>query len=337
MSVDKQIESYTPLVTPNQLKQHYPLSSLAYRVVEGTRQEIRNIFDGSSDKKLLIVGPCSVHDLRSIQDYAEHLLSVMHTTHDKFLILLRFYIQKPRTTNGWPGYVFDPDLNGTYDINKGVIESRQCMIQLIEKGIPLATEYLGTTLFPQYFDDLISFGCIGARTTESQIHRHLVSGLSTPVGFKNSSSGNVLCAIQGCIASSNPHGFMGCDGNGKCCVVRTKGNPHTCVILRGSYENGENYTTIKETREMCVTNGIKPIIIVDCNHGNSNKDYKKQKEIVETVGINNVNGFMIESHIYSGSDSRGVYGISITDPCLGWEETKSLIETQYKNTTFNGQ
>ena len=234
---------------------------------------------------------------------------------------MRFYIQKPRTILGWTGFLEDPDLDGSYNINKGIEKTRETLVKINSYGLYCATEFLGTTISPQYFDDLITFGCIGARTVESQIHRQLASGLSCPIGFKNSTSGNIKVA-QNAIKSANaPHGFLGINKSGELSFIHTNGNPNCCLILRGG-GNGPNYDKIRT---------IKEPIIVDCSHGNSNKCAAKQKDVVEAILYNrpeNLKGLMLESNLESGrQDITPIlkYGVSITDECIGWKDTEIFI------------
>jgi 3-deoxy-7-phosphoheptulonate synthase len=253
---------------------------------------------------------------------------------------MRTYLSKPRTCLGWKGFLYDPDLNETYNLNKGLLESRKLLYEITSLGVPCAMEYLDT-ISPQYFDDLLVWGAIGARTTQSQIHRELCSGISTPVGFKNSLNGDIDMAINSIKCSSRSHVFLGCDNEGQTCSVRSKGNPWGHVILRGS-DQGPNYDleTIQDTKKKLEKNGIDLGIIVDCSHGNSGKDYRKQKLGVEAIidyyhqGYKEVKGIMLESNLKQGNQKLGPdlkYGLSITDSCIGLDETRNLLEKLYSS------
>ena len=339
--VNRRVVEIEPLPTPAQVLADMPLSETAQRVVVESRDAIRNVLHGRDDRLLVIVGPCSVHDPRAALDYARRLSALNDELGDELLIVMRVYFEKPRTTVGWKGLINDPDIDGSHNIRKGLLLARRVLLGVLDEGVPAATEFLEPTS-PQYIADAVSWGAIGARNTESQIHRQLASGLSMPIGFKNATDGSVKAAINGCYAASQQHGFFGVDHMGRACVVETLGNPDCHVVLRGSshgpnYDAGAIATAMAEARaEMPEGSAAVCGLVVDCSHGNSGKDEVRQTEVVRELaariaaGEPGIAGLMMESFIEGGNQPAGpldtlVYGRSITDRCISWPDTEALL------------
>lgn len=287
---------------------------------------------------LIVVGPCSIHDEAAAMEYARRLTAVAQRVSDRILVVMRVYFEKPRTTIGWKGLINDPHLDGSFDVSAGIHKAREILLRINEMGMPCATEMLDP-ITPQYTADLVTWASLGARTTESQTHRQMASGLSMPVGFKNGTDGNLQVAIDAMEAARHPHAFLGIDADGQTCIVNTTGNPDGQLILRGG-RSGPNYGPehIAEARAMLVKRNLEPHILVDCSHANSNKDYRNQPAVMRNVvqqridGNHDILGLMIESNLNEGSQPLGAdpkalkYGVSITDSCIGWEQTESLLE-----------
>lgn len=339
--VNRRVVEIEPLPTPAQVLADMPLSEAAQRVVVESRDAIRGVLHGRDDRLLVIVGPCSVHDPRAALDYARRLSALNDELGDELLIVMRVYFEKPRTTVGWKGLINDPDIDGSHNIRKGLLLARRVLLGVLDEGVPAATEFLEPTS-PQYIADAVSWGAIGARNTESQIHRQLASGLSMPIGFKNATDGSVKAAINGCYAASQQHGFFGVDHMGRACVVETLGNPDCHVVLRGSshgpnYDAGSIATAMAEARaEMPEGSAAVCGLVVDCSHGNSGKDERRQADVVRELaariaaGEPGIAGLMMESFIEGGSQPAGpldtlVYGRSITDRCISWPDTEALL------------
>ena len=339
--VNRRVVEIEPLPTPAQVLADMPLSETAQRVVVESRDAIRNVLHGRDDRLLVIVGPCSVHDPRAALDYARRLSALNDELGDELLIVMRVYFEKPRTTVGWKGLINDPDIDGSHNIRKGLLLARRVLLGVLDEGVPAATEFLEPTS-PQYIADAVSWGAIGARNTESQIHRQLASGLSMPIGFKNATDGSVKAAINGCYAASQQHGFFGVDHLGRACVVETLGNPDCHVVLRGSshgpnYDAGSIAAAMAEARaEMPEGSAAVCGLVVDCSHGNSGKDERRQAEVVRELaariaaGEPGIAGLMMESFIEGGNQPAGrldtlVYGRSITDRCISWADTEVLL------------
>ena len=339
--VNRRVVEIEPLPTPAQVLADMPLSELAQRVVVESRDAIRDVLHGRDGRLLVIVGPCSVHDPRAALDYARRLSALNDELGDELLIVMRVYFEKPRTTVGWKGLINDPDIDGSHNIRKGLLLARRVLLGVLDEGVPAATEFLEPTS-PQYIADVVSWGAIGARNTESQIHRQLASGLSMPIGFKNATDGSVKAAINGCYAASQQHGFFGVDHLGRACVVETLGNPDCHVVLRGSshgpnYDAGSIAAAMAEARaEMPEGSAAVCGLVVDCSHGNSGKDERRQAEVVRELaariaaGEPGIAGLMMESFIEGGSQPAGpldtlVYGRSITDRCISWPDTEVLL------------
>lgn len=339
--VNRRVVEIEPLPTPAQVLADMPLSEAAQRVVVESRDAIRGVLHGRDDRLLVIVGPCSVHDPRAALDYARRLSALNDELRDELLIVMRVYFEKPRTTVGWKGLINDPDIDGSHNIRKGLLLARRVLLGVLDEGVPAATEFLEPTS-PQYIADAVSWGAIGARNTESQIHRQLASGLSMPIGFKNATDGSVKAAINGCYAASQQHGFFGVDHLGRACVVETLGNPDCHVVLRGSshgpnYDAGSIATAMAEARaEMPEGSAAVCGLVVDCSHGNSGKDERRQAGVVRELaariaaGEPGIAGLMMESFIEGGNQPAGpldtlVYGRSITDRCISWPDTEALL------------
>lgn len=324
------------LATPVQLKQHLPLSSALSAQVEQHRQAVKAILDGHDPRLLVIVGPCSLHDPRSALEYAERLAELSRRVDDQLLLVMRAYVEKPRTTVGWKGLAYDPHLDGSDDMHAGLQISRELMLGMLARGLPVATELL-QPMAAGYFDDLLSWAAIGARTTESQIHREMVSGLGLPVGFKNGTDGGVGIACDAIRSASHPHRHFGLDAQGHPAIVETLGNPDTHLVLRGGHK-GPNYDamSLAQARQGLNKAGIAPRLIVDCSHANSGKDPLRQPAVFDDVlqqrlgGDRSIVGVMLESHLFEGCQALGKgaleYGVSITDGCLGWGATERLLE-----------
>ncbi|MHC4881094.1 MAG: 3-deoxy-7-phosphoheptulonate synthase [Planctomycetota bacterium] len=330
------IIQFKPLTTPEQLKAELPETDAAAHVVAESRRQIERILRREDKRRMLIVGPCSLHDEEATLDYARRLLKAQKGCSEQVLIVMRAYFEKPRTTLGWKGMLYDPHLDGTYDLDLGIRTSRKLLCKIAETGVPCATEFLDP-IVPQYLADLIAWAAIGARTAESQIHRQMASGLSMPVGFKNGTDGNLAVAMDAIKAASNPHSFLGIDRKGQVIVAETRGNKYGHLVMRGG-TSGPNYTSeyvaFAEVllNKLHVPNGI----VVDCSHANSHKNYQRQREslmdIADQIQAGNtcIAGLMLESFLGEGKQSIGAagglkYGVSLTDSCIGWDETEELI------------
>ena len=328
---DVRIRSISELLPPIAHLYELPISEAAADLVENTRHQIADLVHGRDKRLLTIIGPCSIHDPKAAFEYAQRLLPLRKKYEKELLIVMRVYFEKPRTTVGWKGLINDPHLNGTFDINFGLRQARHLLLDLNNLGVPASTEFLDM-ITPQYYADLISWGAIGARTTESQVHRELASGLSCPVGFKNGTDGNLKIAIDAIGAASHPHHFLSVTKAGHSAIVHTAGNPDCHAILRGGKE--PNYSTehVKAAAEQLAKAGVTPRLMVDFSHANSRKDYTRQVEVARDVaaqlqnGEQNIMGIMVESHLVEGrQDKPETYGQSITDACIGWNTTEELL------------
>ena len=332
------INSIKKLRTPYEIKNEYNIDYEDTLFINNCRSTINNILCGKSKKKIVIVGPCSIHNYTECINYAKELKTKMNDFSNLYIVI-RLYFEKPRTINGWKGFLYDPELNSSNKIDNGLIETRKLLIKITQMRIPIATEFLDT-IIPQYIDDLISWGCIGARTVESQLHRQLASGLSMGIGFKNRTDGNKIIAVNGMLSSKEPHSFLGIDMNGCASIINTNGNKNTCIVLRGDCVNGRNFDTsdIKETISLLEKNNLNKGIIIDTSHDNTlvdgKKNFKKQIENCEYISnewkINkNIIGLMIESNINEGKQNIEnlplKYGISITDGCINLNDTFNIL------------
>jgi 3-deoxy-7-phosphoheptulonate synthase len=333
------IESTELLVTPAQIKADIPLSEKAQATVEQGRSAIRNILDRKDHRLVVVIGPCSVHDVDAAKDYAERLKTLSDELSDTLLIVMRVYFEKPRTTVGWKGLINDPYLNDSFKIQDGLHIGRQLLLDVNEMGLPCSTEALDP-ISPQYVQDLIAWSAIGARTTESQTHREMASGLSSIIGFKNGTDGSMGVAINALQSTSSPHRFLGINGEGQVAIVSTKGNPYGHVVLRGG--NGKpNYDSVNVALcdQAMEKAGLVPSVMVDCSHANSNKDANLQPLVAQNVtnqivdGNQSIMGVMIESNINFGGQNIPdnlddlEYGVSVTDACISWETTEETLRT----------
>ncbi len=323
-----------PLPTPAVLRQRLPLNAQQAEQVQTQRQAIRDILHGDDPRLLVVIGPCSIHDADAVLDYAQRLAELAPQVQDQMLLVMRAYIEKPRTTVGWKGLVYDPQLDGSADMAAGLELSRRLMLQMIDLGLPLANELL-QPLVAGYVDDLLGWAAIGARTSESQIHRELVSGLDMAVGFKNGTDGSMGIAIDAMRSAAHPHQHFGMDDLGRPALVETAGNPDTHLVLRGGNQ-GPNFdpVSVGAAKAALEQAGIQPSIMVDCSHANSGKDPLRQPAVLQSVieqrlaGDRSLRAVMLESHLFDGSQPLSAeleYGVSITDGCLGWAGTEQLL------------
>ena len=333
---DLNVLAESPLITPRDLKQALPMSPAANTTVIAGREAVKQILRKENFRLVVIVGPCSIHDEKAVFEYAERLVALREKVGDQLFLVMRTYFEKPRTTTGWKGLINDPHLDGTYDMHEGLRRARSILLKLAEMGLPTATEVLDP-IVPQYIADLKTWAAIGARTTESQTHRELASGLSMPIGFKNNTDGNLRIAINALVSSRQPHHFLGIDQDGRTCVIATRGNPYGHMILRGGGDR-PNYdpVSIAMAEEQLQRAGLAPLLMVDCSHDNSGRRCRLQAHVLKSVvqqrldGNTSIIGVMIESNLKEGSQrlapgAQLEYGVSITDACLGWESTENLL------------
>ncbi|MBZ0334968.1 3-deoxy-7-phosphoheptulonate synthase [Marinobacter sp. AL4B] len=324
------------LPTANELRHQFPAGEPLTRAIAGYREQIRNVLNGDDPRTLIVIGPCSIHDEQAALDYGTKLKALADEVSDRFLIVMRAYLEKPRTTVGWKGLLYDPARTGEGDLNQGLVRSRKLLLALSELGLPLATEALSPFMM-DYLGDLVSWTAIGARTTESQIHRELVSGLPMPTGFKNGTDGGVAVAINAMKSAAHSHHHMGISQSGAPAMITTAGNPDTHLVLRGG-RGVTNYdeTSIARAVKELQSAGVSASVMVDCSHDNACKQAERQVEIAHEVmaqkrnGGTHIKGLMLESFLAFGRQDDGedlVYGCSITDPCLGWEQTEALIRS----------
>lgn len=335
--IDVNIESSQTLLTPVQLQERLPLTETAARTAIAGRRQIQAILDGKDPRKFIIVGPCSIHDTDAALQYARQLKDLAERVKDKLLIVMRVYFEKPRTTVGWKGLINDPDLDGSFNMQKGLLTARSLLLQIAELGLPAATEALDP-ISPQYLAELISWSAIGARTTESQTHREMASGLSMPVGFKNNTDGNFQVALNAMQSCRMPHHFLGLDRQGQISTFKTKGNHYGHLILRGS-DRQPNFdaATVTRAEQKLEELGLPQKIVIDCSHGNSRKNHRLQAAVVDNIlqqiadGNRSIVGMMLESNLFEGNQKippdlqQLSYGVSVTDKCIGWEETEQII------------
>ena len=321
------------LITPIELIERYPISNDVAKLIYGTRNEISNILHGKDDRLLIVCGPCSIHDEKSALEYAKKLKSENFKHQENLLIVMRVYFEKPRTTVGWKGLINDPDLNNSFDANKGLELARSILKKISEIGLPVGTEFLDP-ISPQYVADLISWGAIGARTAESQIHRELASGLSCPIGIKNGTTGALKPAIDGIQAANHPHVFFSTTKEGKVQIYKTSGNSDTHIILRGGVNPNFDENAVKNVITALTEAEVNESIMIDNSHGNSQKQPKKQIDVTTNVcgqiasGNRFIRGIMLESHLNEGNQKISEnlnYGQSITDACMGWEDSVSCL------------
>ncbi|WP_285165143.1 MULTISPECIES: 3-deoxy-7-phosphoheptulonate synthase [Shewanella] len=330
------ISSEKVLVTPAELKKELPLSDHAYQYILDARQTVADIVHKRDNRVLIVTGPCSIHDIDAAKEYALKLKKLHDELSGEFYILMRVYFEKPRTTVGWKGLINDPDMNESFDVEKGLRMARELMIWLAELELPVATEALDP-ISPQYMSELVTWSAIGARTTESQTHREMASGLSMPVGFKNGTDGKLDVAINALKSAASSHRFMGINQQGQVSLLQTAGNPDGHVILRGGKTPNYDAQSVATCEEQLHNAKLNARLIIDCSHGNSSKDYTRQTIVCEDVfqQINNGNrsviGVMLESHLNEGNQSSDkplpelAYGVSVTDSCINWATTESLL------------
>ncbi len=335
---DLHVVDTRPLLSPESLHHDLPLDAESADLVIQTRKRIRSILSNNDQRVLVIVGPCSVHDIKAAKEYANKLKPLRHRYAEKLEIVMRVYFEKPRTTVGWKGLINDPHLDGSYDINTGLRQARSLLLELARSGIPSATELLDPVV-PQYIADLISWTAIGARTTESQTHREMASGLSMPIGYKNGTDGTIDIAINAMQAASRPHHFLGINQEGFASIVSTTGNPDGHLVLRGGNQGTNyDYKSVLNVSEQLSKVGLPTKVMVDCSHGNSKKDYRRQADVLREIArqlkedSSNVMGVMLESHLVEGNQkitkdlTSLVYGQSITDACIDMDTTESLLD-----------
>lgn len=338
---DVHIESTEPLITPIELVNRLPITPRVEHVVLSGRKQVQDILNGDDSRPMIIVGPCSIHDEEVALDYAQRLLNLSNKLRDRLLLVMRVYFEKPRTTVGWKGLIYDPHLNDTFDVETGLHRARALLLKIGEMGVSAGTEFLDP-IVPQYLAGLVTWATIGARTTESQIHRQMASGLSMPVGLKNGTDGNAQIAVDAMGSVRSPHGFLGLDHEGRAATIRTTGNPDGHLVLRGG-NSGPNFgaAAIAAAKKQLEAAGVRLQILVDCSHGNSSKDHTKQagafKDVIKqrVAGNTDLIGCMLESNINPENQKLGddpsqlKYGVSITDACIGWEETEELLTWAY--------
>ncbi|MBF0205071.1 MAG: 3-deoxy-7-phosphoheptulonate synthase [Desulfamplus sp.] len=333
---DVNVESFVPLVAPEEFKKQFPTPAESEDTVIVGRDEIKHILSGKDKRLMVITGPCSVHDETAAIEYAEKLCKLREEVKDHFVIIMRVYFEKPRTTIGWKGLINDPYMDDSRDVMEGLRRARQLLIRITSMGLPTATEMLDP-IIPQFIDGLVCWAAIGARTTESQTHREMSSGLSMPVGFKNSTDGALDTAINSMIAAKSPQSFLGIDPHGKVCIVKTRGNPYAHIVLRGGKRPNYDSVSIREAVETLKKKDLSQAIIVDCSHANSGKKFQGQAVVWDDVinqylnGNNAIKGLMLESNLCEGSQSLScgqenlAYGVSVTDECISWETTEKII------------
>jgi 3-deoxy-7-phosphoheptulonate synthase len=334
---DTRIIGYEPLLAPAALLDELPLTDEAAAAVERTRTEVRAVLDGSDDRLLVIAGPCSVHDPQAAIDYARHLHGARAKHRADLLVVMRVYFEKPRTVTGWKGLINDPGMDGRHDVHRGLRTARRLLLDIVALGLPVGCEWLDP-ITPQYIADTVAWGAIGARTTESQVHRQLASGLSMPVGFKNGTDGDVQVAVDACRASATGHTFFGVTPVGAAAVVTTAGNPATHVILRGG-RSGPNYEAshVSKALDLIAAAGLPRRLMVDASHGNSGKDHRRQPAVAAaiaeqvTAGETGLTGVMLESFLHEGKQEPGppatlTYGQSVTDACMDFETTAGVLD-----------
>ncbi|NDY91007.1 3-deoxy-7-phosphoheptulonate synthase [Ideonella livida] len=337
---DLRIQEVTPLPPPEHLIRFFPIAGgPVERLVKETRQTVRHILHGKDDRLLVIVGPCSIHDPAAAIDYARRLRPLREKYQDSLEVVMRVYFEKPRTTVGWKGLINDPYLDESYRIDEGLRIARQLLLEINRQGVPAASEFLDT-ISPQYIGDLISWGAIGARTTESQVHRELASGLSAPIGFKNGTDGNLRIAVDAIQAAARPHHFLSVHKNGQVAIVQTKGNKDCHVILRGGKTPNYDAVSVTAACQELAAAKLPASLMVDCSHANSSKQHQRQIDVARDIaaqlqqGSRQVFGVMIESHLVAGAQkfspgkddpAKLCYGQSITDACIGWDDTEQVL------------
>ena len=333
---DTRIASVRPLMTPALLEERLPATPEHLALVEASRQAISAVLQGRDDRLVVVVGPCSIHDHAQAMDYARRLKVEAQRHAQDLIVVMRVYFEKPRTTVGWKGYINDPHLDGSFAMNEGLEMARRLLLEVIGEGLPVATEFLDL-LSPQFISDLVTWGAIGARTTESQSHRQLASGLSCPVGFKNGTDGGLKVAADAVVASMAPHAFMGMTKMGQAAIFETRGNRDVHIILRGGKAPNYSAADVDAACKVLEASGLAPQVMVDVSHANSSKQHAKQIEVAHDVagqiaaGDRRIMGLMVESHLHEGRQDLKPgqplqYGVSITDACIGFEQTVPVLD-----------
>lgn len=324
------------LLTPEEIRKRLPLTAAARETVLAGRHAVQNILDRKDPRLLIVVGPCSIHDLEAAHDYARRLKQLSDEISDTLFVVMRVYFEKPRTTTGWKGLINDPEMDDSFRIEEGLQKARRLLLDLGEMGLPVGTEALDP-IVPQYLSDLITWSAIGARTTESQTHREMASGLSSPVGFKNGTDGSLKVAINALLSVSRPHSFLGIDKNGRSAVIRTRGNRYAHMVLRGGSTPNYDAQSIRLCEKELAANQLQENIMVDCSHANANRNYALQpvvlRDCVQQIlnGNQSIIGFMIESNLEAGNQpipadrTQLKYGVSVTDPCIDWPTTETIL------------
>jgi len=338
---NKNIETETVITSPIELRQQISVSEQGKENILSSRNTVEDIFLGNDDRLIVIVGPCSIHDINAAKEYALKLLTLQKEVEKSIFIVMRVYFEKPRTTVGWKGLISDPDMDNSLDVEKGLRQGRELLAWLAEKNIPTGTEALNP-ITPQYLADLISWCAIGARTTESQTHREMSSGLSMPVGFKNGTDGNLTMAINAIKACSSKQSFLGINDQGQISTFKAKGNKSSHIILRGGAKPNYDEEAVKNCEKLLKENDLAERIMIDCSHDNSNQDYRNQGKVIEDIksqillGNKSIFGVMLESNLFSGKqkilDNKDdmQYGVSVTDGCIDWQETEEVIRSLSK-------
>jgi 3-deoxy-7-phosphoheptulonate synthase len=332
---DLHIARTEQLVTPSELAGDLPATEYQLQSVYRGRSQIEAVLRQDDPRLMVVVGPCSIHDERAALEYAERLAKLAEEVREQVLVVMRVYFEKPRTTLGWKGFIYDPRLDDSFDINEGLRRARKLLLEVTSMGLPAGTEFLDP-IVPQYLAELVSWSAIGARTTESQTHRQMASGLSMPVGFKNRTDGNSQVAVDAMVAARAPHAFLGIDHDGRTCVMHTTGNPYGHLVLRGgSGKTNFDAESIAIAQEELRASGSRPLVMVDCSHANSEKDHTRQalafRDVIaqRAAGSDAVVGLMLESHLFAGSQPMNGgelrYGVSVTDACIDWNETDTLL------------
>ncbi|HEU5176694.1 MAG TPA: 3-deoxy-7-phosphoheptulonate synthase [Burkholderiales bacterium] len=334
---DERIENIVPLPPPEHLIRFFPIQgSAAEGLIANARSDVRQILHGRSDRLLVVIGPCSIHDPAAAIEYAKKLSLERQRLGDELEILMRVYFEKPRTTVGWKGLINDPYLNGSFRINEGLRIARDLLVRISQAGVPAGCEFLDV-ISPQYIGDLVSWGAIGARTTESQVHRELASGLSAPVGFKNGTDGNVKIAIDALLAARQKHHFLSVHKSGQVAIVETRGNDDCHIILRGGKKPNYDAAAVQAACEQLAKAGLRERLMIDCSHANAEKDYRRQAAVAGDIasqiagGERRIVGVMVESHLVEGRQDLEpgralTFGQSITDACLGWDDSVKLLD-----------
>ena len=332
---DLRIREIKELSPPAHLMREFSSSEKVSTLVHDAREAIHNVLHGKDDRLVVVIGPCSIHDTKAALEYAQRLAPLRESLKGELEIVMRVYFEKPRTTVGWKGLINDPSLDGSFNINQGLRTARQLLLEVNELGLPAGCEFLDM-ITPQYIADLVAWGAIGARTTESQVHRELASGLSCPVGFKNGTSGSTRIAIDAIKAASQPHHFLSVTKGGHSAIVSTKGNEDCHMILRGGKTSNYDAKSVEQTSKEMAAGGLSPSIMIDVSHANSDKDYRRQPLVIEDVcaqlkaGDERIMGVMVESHLVAGRQDQVegqplTYGQSITDGCIGWDDTETVL------------